>query len=439
MTMIPHEHQPENLPVGVTPSAPPPTSKAAATINSTQIKVVVACVVGNFVAAKLIVTVSLGTFLIPISRDFQWPRERISVVLSLIAIAGALIYPVAGKLVDRFGARRVILTGILGSGTFVFSLGFLTPNFFLFYSLFFLIGVLGTFSSTMMYHQVIVRWFDRRRGIMMGLSGGLGNGLGGALIPFVTLTLITTWNWRGAFFGLGVIVIAVGFLTVFTLLKDPPRTGPGLATPVDRNAGMPLAQAVRTFGFWLTTIAVCVGAGCLLAIQTHVVPILMGRGFPAGLGTLVLSISATVGGAWAPIAGWFLDKIGTPRIVAPLYLISAAGIVALERGTALPILVAGGVALGIASATQFVALSYFTSRYFGLRCFGQITGVMYSAATIAQGLTPFLIDVDFDQHKSYFLSLHIIELILVAGAAIMISLPSYSTYMPSWRKARAAI
>src|SRR5580698_8458374 len=160
MTMIQHEHQPENLPVGVTPSAPPPTSKAAATINSTQIKVVVACVVGNFVAAKLIVTVSLGTFLIPISRDFQWPRERISVVLSLIAIAGALIYPVAGKLVDRFGARRVILTGILGSGTFVFSLGFLTPNFFLFYSLFFLIGVLGTFSSTMMYHQVIVRWFD---------------------------------------------------------------------------------------------------------------------------------------------------------------------------------------------------------------------------------------------------------------------------------------
>jgi MFS family permease len=439
MAMIRHERQPENPPVGPTPSAPTPLSKAAPAINSTLIKIVVACVVGNLVAAKLIISVSLGTFLIPISRDFQWPRERISVVLTLIAIASAVIYPIAGQLVDKFGARRVILTGILGSGTFVFCLGFLTPNFFLFYSLFCLIGVLGTFSSTMMYHQVIVRWFDRRRGIMMGLSGGLGNGLGGALVPFVTLTLITAWNWRGAFFGLGVIVIAVGFLTVFTLLKDPPRTGVGPVPPVDQYAGMTLAQAVRTFGFWMTTIAVCAGAGCLLAIQTHVVPILMGRGFPAGLGTLVLSISAMVGGAWAPIAGWLLDRIGTPRIIAPLYLISAAGIVALERGTTLPILAAGGVTLGIASATQFVALSYFTSRYFGLRCFGKITGVMYSAATIAQGLTPFLIDVDFDQHKSYLLSLHIIELILVAGAAIMIFLPSYRTYMPSWRRVRAAI
>jgi MFS family permease len=439
MSMIRRERQLENLPIGVTPSAPTPPSKAAEAINSTRIKVVLACVVGTLVAAKLIISVSLGTFLIPISRDFQWPRERISVVLTLIAIASALIYPIAGNLVDKFGARRVILTGILGSGAFIFSLGFLTPNFFLFCSLFCFIGVFGTFSSTMMYHQVIVRWFDRRRGIMMGLSGGLGNGLGGALIPFVTLTLITAWNWRGAFFGLGVIVIAVGFLTVFALLKDPPRTDPGFAQPVDQYAGMTLAQTVRTFGFWQTTIAVCLSAGCLLAIQTHVVPILLGRGFPAGLGTLVLSISAMVGGAWAPIAGWLLDRIRTPRVLAPIYLISSAGIVALERGTTLPILVAGGVAMGIASATQFVALSYFTSRYFGLRSFGQITGVMYSAATIAQGLTPFLIDVDFDQHKSYFLSLHIIEVILVAGAATMIALPSYSTYMPSWRKARAAI
>src|ERR1700722_19381870 len=92
-----------SLPFKVKPSAQNSPFKVAPTDNSTRIKVVLACVVGILVAPKIIISISLGTLLIPISHDFQWSRERISAVLSLLAIANALIYPIAGQLVDKFG------------------------------------------------------------------------------------------------------------------------------------------------------------------------------------------------------------------------------------------------------------------------------------------------------------------------------------------------
>jgi hypothetical protein len=87
--------------------------------------------------------------------------------------------------------------------------------------------------------------------------------------------------------------------------------------------------------------------------------------------------------------------------------------------------------MGIGLGTEYAALSYFISRYFGLRRFGLISGVMYSAVTIAQGVTPYLMDVDFDRHKSYLLSLHLIEGALVLGAAFVACLPRYEA-MKAW-------
>jgi MFS family permease len=97
------------------------------------------------------------------------------------------------------------------------------------------------------------------------------------------------------------------------------------------------------------------------------------------------------------------------------------------------VLVLGGALMGVGMGTEFGVLPYFISRYFGLRWFGMIAGVMYSAVIIAQGITPYLMDVDFDHHRSYLLSLHVIEAVLVAGAALIAALPRYAATMALWK------
>jgi hypothetical protein len=62
---------------------------------------------------------------------------------------------------------------------------------------------------------------------------------------------------------------------------------------------------------------------------------------------------------------------------------------------------------------------------------------MYSAVTVAQGVTPYLMDVDFDRHGSYLLSLHVVEASLVVGAAMIAFLPRYAATAASWREQTA--
>ena len=100
-------------------------------------------------------------------------------------------------------------------------------------------------------------------------------------------------------------------------------------------------------------------------------------------------------------------------------------------------LVLGGALLGIGMGTEFGALPYFISRYFGLRRFGMIAGVMYSGVIIAQGVTPLLMDIDFDHRRSYLLSLHVIEIVLVANAAMIACLPAYKATMARWKAVAA--
>jgi MFS family permease len=414
------------------------SAEESAATRGAHLRVALACLLGNMLSPLLLIHVSLGQFLIPVSHEFQWPRQRVSGVLTLLALVSAVAYPMVGRLADRFGPRKLILIGLLGAGSGVLALGFATRSVLIFYAMFAVVGAFGSLSSTMIYNQVISRWFDRARGRMLGLTAGLGNGLGAAILPFAVLILMSDWGWRAAFFGLGLIEIAVGLPAILFLLQDAPRRARGQAPSADDLPGMTLEQAVRTSSFWLTLIAICLGAGCLTAVLAHVVPILTDRHFPVSQATLVVSLFAMVGAGWMVVVGLLLDKIDSPRIIVPLYLISVLGVLALERGTTLTELVAGGVMMGIGLGTEYAALSYFISRYFGLRRFGLISGVMYSAVTIAQGATPYLMDVDFDRHRSYLLSLHLIEGALVLGAAFIACLPRYEAIKAWPQKVKTA-
>ena len=195
---------------------------------------------------------------------------------------------------------------------------------------------------------------------------------------------------------------------------------------------MSLAEAVRTSSFWLTLSAIGLGAGCLTAVMAHIVPILADRHFPLQQGATVVSVFAMVTAIWQIVVGWLLDKTGSPKLVAPLYIVSVLGLLALEHGTSFPVLVASGALMGIGMGTEYGVLPYFISRYFGLRRFGNIAGLMYAAVIVAQGVTPYLMDVDFDRHRSYLLSLHAVEVLLLVGAAIIACLPRYAKTAALW-------
>lgn len=408
------------------------------TLQRDQAGVVAACLLGNIVSPTPIVYGALGVFLIPIAKDFAWPREQVSGAFILLSLITAIAYPVVGRLADWFGPRRPILLGNLAFGACVIALGFSGRDGILFYLVFALIGAFGALPSSMMCTRVISGWFDKTRGAMLGVTAGLGNGAGATIMPPLALLLMSAFGWRGGFMGLGAIVILAGFPTLLLGLKEPPAAAHGPKLSGVDLPGMSLGQAASTLSFWLMLSAICLGAGCLTAVMAHIVPILTDRRFPVAQATLVVSVFATVTAIWQIVMGWLLDRTGSPKMVAPLYIVSVAGLLMLEHGSTFPAMIASGALMGIGMGTEYGVLPYFISRYFGLRRFGHIAGVMYSVIIVAQGVTPYLMDVDFDHHRSYVLSLHIIDVLLVLGAATIALLPTYAAAKARWSAVQAA-
>lgn len=385
--------------------------------------VALAATVGNTVGITPAVSATFGVFLIPIASDFGWSRAAVSGVLGLISVVSALVYPIVGRMMDRFGPSRIIVAGNGLLGLSIMALSLSTGSPLQFYFLFALVGIAGSIPSTAMLSKVVSNWFDARRGLMLGISAGLGNGIGATVMPILAGILLGILGWRGSFVAIGALVIAIGFPVMGLLLRDAPQTAREDGTILE---GVSLSEAIRTRAFWLLLGAVAIGAGGMTAVFTHVVPMLIDRGTDLTGATMVMAVFALVTAAWQIVTGYMLDRWRSPRVVVPMFAAAIMGLLLLQFGHGMPLMLFAGMLLGLGMGAEYGALPYFISRYFGLRCYGSIAGALYAVVLLAQGITPALMDMGYDRSGSYDSAAVIVAVALAIGMAFLAILPSFT-------------
>ena len=270
--------------------------------------------------------------------------------------------------------------------------------------------------------KVIAGWFDRNRGFALGFAGGVGNGAGAAIAPIFVAMLIANFGWRGAHLGIALAVVAIGFPVLFLWLRDAPAK---YAAEKDAAAGMTLAEARKTKPFWIILIAVALGAGCMTAVFAHVVPMLVDRNISMERAVSVLVTFSLVTAVWQVGVGYVLDRLPHPWIAAPFYVIAMIGLVLLETSSSYSLLLLAGALMGLGLGTEYGVLPYFLSRYFGVRHYGAISGMIYGVIILIQGITPFLMDLNFDLSGNYRIAVVVICLAMLVGAFLLTRLQPY--------------
>lgn len=367
-----------------------------------------------------------GLFLIPLTTQFNWPRSSVSFVLLIVAVAGALGYPIVGRLIDRHGARVVLLWGMLLFAAAVASVALIGNSRAELYAAYAFIGIAGTIPSGVTFTKVIAGWFDENRGLFLGIVGGLGNGVGAAISPLFVQALIAHHGWRGGYLGIGAAILAIGFPVLLLLLRDPPQQAARSATDgAAHDDDMTLAQARSTSTFWIILTAIALGAGCMTALFAHVVPMLIDRGVAVERATLVLVTFSMVTAAWQVAVGFLLDRIPRPWIATPFFLAALAGLTMFTLSSSFGALLCAGALMGLGLGTEYGVLPYFLSRYFGVRHYGSISGAIYGVIVLLQGFTPFLMDLVFDRTGSYRPAIVTIGAGLLAGALLVLRLPRF--------------
>ncbi|MBW8745129.1 MAG: MFS transporter [Sphingomonas sp.] len=401
-----------------------PIVPASSPTNWRAYGVVFASTIGNMLSVTPAVTAVFGIFLIAIAGEFGWPRAEVGGALAVLSLSTAFASPIAGRLADRFGTRRTLLAGSLGLGVTIMALALAPNQPVIFYAQFALVGVVGALPNGMVFAKLIAEWFDERRGLWIGIAGGIGNGIGATILPIIAGLLFEWVGWRGAFVGIGLLILVIGLPILFLFVHDPiVRSGADGVEP--QYEGVELRTALGSPTFWLIASAMPVGAGSLIALFSTVIPVLTDRGFSLDSATIVLIAFALTASAWEPSVGAILDRTRRPHILAAFHWIGAGGLIVLLTATTLPLLVVAGMMLGIGLGAETSAMSFLLSRYFGRRALGAISGWAFGLLLGITALTTVLLNLVYDHTTSYLLGIEAMVPLLAWNGLVMLLLGRY--------------
>jgi nitrate/nitrite transporter NarK len=396
--------------------------------------------IGLSVHSAPILGFTLGVFLKSLSQEFSWSRTQISLALTLSTLGMTLAAPFLGRLVDRFGARRVILPSTMLFGVGVLSLYFLSAHLWHFYAIFLFMGVVGSGTSPVPYSKVISQWFDRQRGLALGLAL-VGGSVGVAVMPSLAQALISSVGWRSTYVFLGLLTMGITLPVVGLFLTERPqlvglwpdgeaKAAATVAKTREPEPGFSSRKALHTVTFWVLVSAAFLISASFVGCLIHLVPLLTDRGISAQSAAFATSVGA--GGALLARAGtgYLLDRFFVAHVAVPFFCGSALGILLLWSGATGGLAFVAAVLVGLGQGAEFDILPYAISRYFGLRAFGEIYGYTFAAVTLGGAVGPLVMGMSFDATGSYSLALIAFVVASFTAAGLMIGLGPYRVWEP---------
>ena len=184
--------------------------------------IVLTAAIGLLLGYAPVFVYSFSVFIKSLAQDFHSSRTSISFAFTLANLMQSVGAPLVGRLVDRFGAHKVIVPSTVIFGLVLISFKYFSTSLWQLYVFFLLIGFIGTGAAPVPYGIVVSRWFDKRRGLALGLMM-FGISIGAILMPPVAQRLIALFGWRTAYAIVGFAVLAISVPIVGIFLKDSPE------------------------------------------------------------------------------------------------------------------------------------------------------------------------------------------------------------------------
>jgi MFS family permease len=336
-----------------------------------------------------------------------------------------LISPFAGIAADKWGARRVGLISLLMFGVVFGAFALTNGSLPLFYAHWVALAVLGSGTLSLTWSRVVSGWFDRNRGLALGLAA-TGTGVTGFLIKPFTAWLITEHGWRVAYAAIGLLPILIGLPVVALLFRERRRAPAALAQGAVEEPGMRFRDALRDRKFWIIAIAFVLIAYALTSPTPNMENIL--KTFHFDLATIA-GITSSFGLAVIAgriVGGWLLDRIWAPACACAFLVLPAIACWALARPSiSTHEALASVIALGLAAGLEFDLLAFLVARYFGQRHYASIYGSFYTAVAIGGGAGPVIFGRAFDLTGGYSQVLMSGVVAIVLGGGLLLLLGPY--------------
>jgi sugar phosphate permease len=376
-----------------------------------------------------LITQSFGAYVAVLQAERGWSKTALSGAAALQQMEAAILGPVLGWFLDRFGPQGMIRAGVV-----IFGLGLMllsrTETLGGFYAAFVMVALGGSLFGFFPVNVALINWFERWRArALSSLSFGLA--VGGALVPLVAWSL-QSFGWRSTAFASGVIAIVLGLPLAFVIRRRPEDYGttidglPPLSHEVFESNAKPsrdftAREAVRTRAFWLISLGHGFALLVVHAVNVHAIThMTQDLGYTlahASLAYMLLPLSQMAG---VGIGWWIGDRYEKRFIAATCMLMHMAALLLLTYAQNLAMVLAFAVLHGGAWGLRGPFMQAIRADYFGRSAIGMILGLSLMIIVVGQVGGPMIAGVLADMTGNYRLGFTLLALLAGLGSLFFV-------------------
>ncbi|WP_428484508.1 MFS transporter [Rhodopila sp.] len=377
--------------------------------------VIVAAAIGVGLGTTGLPIYTTGQFIRPLGDAFGWSRSATAGGLIFLTIGSVLMAPIIGALIDRFGARRVAMTAMVGLCLGYFGLTLNGGSIGRYYLGWAMLAVLGAGTSPIVWTRAVASWFERGRGLALGITL-CGTGLVAVVGPGIIGGIIAVHGWKAGFYALSAAQIVIGLPVVFLLFRARDAVSGVAAVALH---GTTVRQAMASSRFWRLATAFLLISIEVGGLIVNLPAMLADRGVDLAQASRALGYLGFAIIAGRLSIGGLVDRFPA-RVVAPIYiLLPALSCVLLAQGLApVPAI----LLIGLSAGAEVDLLAYLISRYFGMRQYARIYGWCLSIFSAGVGTGPILGGWVHDRTGTYRLALYAFAIMITLAAALIGSL-----------------
>lgn len=374
---------------------------------------------------------TIGAFVGPLEDAYGWSRGAIQSATVFAYLTLIFAGPVAGYLTDHFGPRRVALWSVFGISIAVGSASVLASTLWGLYLAYALIGILGAGTSPVVWTRAVSSWFIKKRGLAFGITL-MGTGLFATVGPVYVTWAIAEFGWQGGYLALAIvpIVFVLPLVYFWFFVRENRGAAPiGKPAAVDGDdAGMDLSTALKTSQFWIIAFSFLFFSTSISGFIASFIPMLTDGGLTRADAASMAGFIGISVIAGRVITGVLLDHIRASILSTVVMALPAIGCLFWGLGVAGPsgALIAA-IFVGLAGGAEFDLVAYMTSRYFGLRHYGKLYGILFSSVIAGAAIGPLMFGFGFDVSGSYAPVLMAAAALFVVGGLSQLFLGNYPT------------